>query len=350
MRRIRIGQIGICHEHAEGKMRSLRRLPDVFDVVGVVDDRKSTAGSARIAGDDLSAYSGLRWMTEDELLGLPDLDAVVVETPNADLVPTALRCLERNLPMHLDKPAGWDLGLYDRLLAGCEARALPFQMGFMFRNNPAFQLCLQAIRAGWIGEVFEIQANMSHNYGGAAYQRYIGALDGGIMFNLGCHLIDFVISALGRPARVIPLLKSTPGVPDGVQNNCLAIMEYARATATVRACSMEVDGLDHRRLKICGTDGTIELSPLERFDGEPLQLQLILRTARGGYAAGRQVVDLGVRHDRYREQLLEFAQMVRSRSRGCHGSAHDRLVHEATLAASGVIPWPVAATSAGEES
>lgn len=350
MRRLRIGQIGVSHEHAEGKMRSLRRLPEVFEVVGVVDDRAANATSARMAGDDLSAYEGLRWMSEDELLGLPDLDAVVIETPNADLVPTALRCLERNLPMHMDKPAGWDLGLYDRLLAGSEARGLPFQMGFMFRNNPAFLLALRAIHEGWIGEVFEIQANMSHNYGGEAYQRYLGAMPGGIMFNLGCHLIDFVISALGRPERVIPFLKSTPGLPDGIHNNCLAIMAYPHATATVRASSMEVDGLDHRRLKICGTDGVIELSPLERFDGEPLHLHLTLRTARGGYLAGRQVVDLGVRHDRYQEQLLEFADQIRSRTRGRHGRGHDHLVHEATLAAAGVIPWtgrPMASCPAG---
>lgn len=320
-------------------MRSLRLLPEVFEIVGVVDDREATAASARMAGDDLSAYSGLRWMTEDELLGLPDLDAVVVETPNADLVPTALRCLERNLPMHMDKPAGWDLGLYDRLLAGCEARGLPFQMGFMFRNNPAFRLALQAIREGWIGEIFEIQASMSHNYGGEAYQRYLGAMDGGIMLNLGCHLIDFVIDALGRPERIVPFLKSTPGLPDSIQNNGLAIMEYPHATAAVRACSMEVDGMEHRRLKICGTDGVIELSPLERFDGEPLQLYLTLRTARGGYAAGRHVIDLGIRRDRYQEQLLEFAGQIRSGAKGRHGRGHDHLVHKATLAAAGVVPW-----------
>lgn len=320
-------------------MRSLRHLPEVFEVVGVVDDRAATGASARMAGDDLSAYDGLRWMSEEELLALPDLDAVVVETPNADLVPTALRCLERGLPMHMDKPAGWDLGLYERLLSGCEARGLPFQMGFMFRNNPAFQLCLQANREGWIGEVFEIQANMSHNYGGEAYQRYLGAMPGGIMFNLGCHLIDFVISALGRPVSITPFLKPTPGLPDGIQNNCLAIMEYPRATATVRACSMEVDGLDHRRLKICGTDGVIELSPLERFDGGSLLLHLTLRTARGGYPAGRQVIDLGIRLDRYQEQLLEFAGQIRSGAKSRHGREHDLLVHEATLAASGVTAW-----------
>lgn len=339
-RRIRIAQIGVCHEHAEGKMRALRALPEVFEVVGVVDDRAANAASARLAGDDLAAYAGLPRLSEAEALALPDLDAVLVETPNADLVPTALRCLERGLPMHLDKPAGWDLAAFDRLLAGCDARGLPFQMGFMFRANPAFRFCLQAVREGWIGEVVSIQADMSHDYGGEAYQRYLGAMDGGIMLNLGCHLIDAVVEMLGRPQRVIPLTLSTPDVAAGIRNNCLATLVYPHAIATVQACSRKAGGLDGRRLTLCGTNGTIDLCPLERFDGEPLALQLTLREARGGHRAGRQGIDLGVRRDRYREHLLEFAGMVRARARGRHGSAHDRLVHEVTLAASGCTPWP----------
>lgn len=34
--RIKIAQIGIGHNHAKGKMASLRKLSDVYEVVGVV--------------------------------------------------------------------------------------------------------------------------------------------------------------------------------------------------------------------------------------------------------------------------------------------------------------------------
>ncbi len=45
---------------------------------------------------------------------------------------------------------------------------LPFQMGYMFRGNPAFNWIRKAVEKGWLGDVFEIQASMSHNYGGDA--------------------------------------------------------------------------------------------------------------------------------------------------------------------------------------
>ena len=337
MKKIRIGQIGVCHEHASGKINTLRAMPDVFEIVGIVDDRNST--SAKFAGSDLVPYEGLKWMTEEELFHVPGLQAVTVETPNSDLVSTALRCMERGLAMHMDKPGGEELELFGRLRKGCEDRNLPFQMGYMFRHNPAIQFAQGMVREGCLGEIFEIQANMSHNYGGDAYQAYLGEFKGGIMFNLGCHLIDFIVPMLGRPERIVPFLKSAPGFPDPIKNNCLTIIEYPHATVTLRACSFEVEGLPNRRLKICGTKGTIDLCPLERFDGNPLQMRLSLLEGNPEYAAGTHTVDFGVQCDRYANQLLELAKTVNGAMQNPYGYEHDYLVQEILLAASGYTEW-----------
>jgi len=228
VKKIKIGQIGVCHEHASGKIDSLKRLPDIYEIVGIVDDRNTTA--ARFAGNNLKPYGGLKWMSEEELFNTPGLQAVTVETANTDLVPTAIRCMEHNLAMHMDKPGGEDLRLFDKLLDGCKERNLPFQMGFMFRNNPAMQFCQKVVRNGWLGDIFEIHADMSHNYGSETYQRYLSNFRGGIMFNLGCHLIDLIVSMLGRPEKVTSFLRSTPGSANGGKNNCLAVLEYLTAS------------------------------------------------------------------------------------------------------------------------
>ena len=43
MEKIRIAQIGVTHEHAPGIMATLRKMPDVFEIAGYVDDSASTA-------------------------------------------------------------------------------------------------------------------------------------------------------------------------------------------------------------------------------------------------------------------------------------------------------------------
>lgn len=337
MKRVRIGQIGVCHEHAAAKMRTLRLRPDLFEVVGVADDRASTA--AKFAGSDLRPYEGIALMTEAELLDAPGLEAVVVEVPNLDLVPTAMRCLARGLPIHMDKPGGDDATAFRRLRQAYETRNLPFQMGYMFRGNPAFRWIRQAVCNGWLGEVFEVQASMSHDYGGEPYQAYLGQLPGGILFNLGCHLIDFVVALLGRPTDIATFLKSAPGDLDRIQNNGLAILEYPHATATLRACSRETDGLNARRLKVCGTKGTADLCPLERFDGQPLQLRLNLRDGNEEWPAGAHVLSFGPVRDRYECELEDFVRFVRGMATSPYGCGHDCLVQEALLAASGISPW-----------
>ena len=337
--RIRIGQIGICHEHAEGKMNTLRRMPDIFEIVGVVDDRSTTA--PKFAGGNLEPYSGLKWMTEEELIAAPGLRAVTVETPNTDLVTAALRCMEKGLAMHMDKPAGEDadLAAFRKLLSGCKEKRLPFQMGYMFRNNAAMQFCVKAHKLGWLGEIFEIQAGMSHDYGGEKYQDYIAKFKGGIMFNLGCHFIDFIVRLMGRPRKITPFLKSAPGYPGSVRNNCLAVLEYPHATAAVRACSREVRGGSHRRLTVCGTKGSIELSPIERFDGRPLEMRLTLLEGNEEYEAGEHTLNMGIKQDRYEDQLMELAKIIRGEMENPCAYEHDLLVQEAVLAASAYTEW-----------
>lgn len=337
MKKIKIGQIGICHEHAQGKIDSFKKMQDVFEIVGVVDDRSSTA--AKFAGDNLEPYEDLKFISEEELFNTPGLQAVAIETPNLDLVPTALRCMERGLAMHMDKPGGEDLELFAKLRKGCEERNLPFQMGYMFRSNPAMQWCIKAARENWLGEIFEIQGSMSHNYGGEAYQDYIGKFKGGIMFNLGCHLIDQIVAMMGRPEKITPFLKSAPGYPDDIKNNCLTIIEYPHTTVTLRACSLEADGIGKRRFKVCGTKGSVEFSPMERFDGKPLQMILTLKEDSEEYSAGIHIVDFRIISDRYEDQLLDLAKEINGEIKTPYTYEHDYLVQEVVLAAAGYTKW-----------
>ncbi len=336
--KIKIGQIGVTHEHAGARMESLKRLPEIYEIVGIVDDRNSTA--ARYAGDNLKPFEGLNWMTEKELFSVPGLQAVMVETANSDLVPTAIRCMEQNLAIAMDKPGGEDLALFGRLLDGCKAKNLPFQIAYMFRGNPAIQFCQKAVREGWLGDIFEIHAGMSHDYGGnERYHRYLSSYKGGIMFNLGCHLTDLIVSMLGRPVNITPFLGSTSKATGGAVNNSLAVFQYEHSMAWINACDLEIDGIKSRRLKICGSNGVIELCPLERFDGQPLLLDVTLRTGAGNYEKGSHVVDFGIQKDRYLDQLQEFAGMVRKEVVSPYTFEHDYLTQEVHLAASGYNAW-----------
>jgi predicted dehydrogenase len=332
MNKIRIGQIGVRHEHASGKMEALRRLADVYEVVGLVAEEGAPEAAA-------ACYAGVPVMTEEQLFATPGLQAIAVETDMTELAATATRCMERGLHIHLDKPGGETLEPFRQLLAGCQARGLALQMAYMYRTNPAIQFCFRAAREGWLGDLFEVHTVMSR-WDDDTYRAFLARFPGGAMYNFGSHLLDLVVTLLGRPDNVVSFQKATRG--DGLMDNGLAVLEYPRATATVRAAIVEADGMMHRRLIVCGTKGTAEVCPLEypgRYHLDPLHVRLTLREDTPEHAAGTHVINVGVTDGRYEAQLLEFARVIHGEIADPYTYEHDLLTHEVILAAAGYRPW-----------
>jgi predicted dehydrogenase len=333
MKPIKIAQLGVGHEHASGTMDALRRLTGFYEVVGVCGEDDPNQLASR-------TYQGIPHMTKEELLSTPGLQAVAVEPTNRDLVAAAMPCMERGLHMRMDKPGGETMEPFRTLIEGCRSRGLAFQIGYMYRTNPAILFCFRALREGWLGEVFEVHTVMSR-YDGDAYRKYLAQFAGGAMYNFGSHLVDLVVAMLGRPQNVVAFQKATRD--DGLMDNGLAVLEYPRATATIRTTVVEVDGMRHRRLIVCGTKGTVEICPLEqpwdRQTLDPLHVRLTLLEDNAEYAAGTHLVDVGVMNYRYDDQLIELARVIAGEMESSFGYDHDLTVQETLLAAAGYTTW-----------
>ena len=236
-RKIKVGQIGTRHGHAAGKMDTVRKYPEIFEVVGVVESdstrRQQLASS--------STYKDLPWMTEQQLLNVADLELVLVETEIDGLLPAARQCVMAGKHIHLDKPAGTSLPLFKEICAMADERQVAIQMGYMFRGNPAFRFLFKAVREGWLGDVFSVHCEMSKKVG-AAERMELAKYPGGSMFELGCHLIDSVVSVLGKPNDVTVFLSNSRPDADFLMDNCLAVMQYNSAMATVKSAVCEVQG------------------------------------------------------------------------------------------------------------
>jgi predicted dehydrogenase len=316
---LRIGQIGTRHAHAAGKMEALRTLPDQWEVVGVVEPDATRTQS--------KPYQGLPRLTEAELLATPGLRAVAVETSIEDACATALRCLEAGMPIHLDKPGSLDHAAFKTMRLEAERRGLAVQMGYMLRYNPAFELLFRAVREGWLGEITEIDAAMG-KLADANTRSQIGHLPGGGLFELGCHLVDAVLTVLGPPLAVHPF--STPSAPDGVQDNQMAVLTYAKATAVIRCNHADPFGGPRRRFNVTGTGGTFEILPLESG-----KVHLSLTQARGGYQKGAQLLQLELPKGRYDLEFMDLARVVNGEKPLAWNAAHDIAVHQTVLRASG---------------
>ena len=321
---VRIGQIGTKHGHAGGKVKTLLKYPDLFDVVGIAepdaDQRKRV--------EKTPSYSGLKWMSLQELLETDGLEAVTVETNVAGLLDAAERCIDAGKHIHLDKPAGDSLPQFRRICEKADKNRLSIQMGYMYRSNPAFRFLFNAVSQGWLGDVFLVNTEMSKKIDDAA-RAELSEFHGGSMFELGCHLIDATLTVLGIPDRVTAFNRNTRPEFDNLMDNCLAVFEYPKATATVRSSVSEVEGFRRRQFIACGTKGTIAIQPLE-----PYSLTLTLESDTDEYKAGTQEISLPMYAGRYDRELQHFANVIRGREQPEFSTEHDLAVQKAVLQAS----------------
>lgn len=321
---IRVGQIGTGHAHADGKLAALRRSSE-YEVVGVVEPDERLRRSAMARKD----YQGVAWLTEEQLLNTAGLKAVAVETEVKDLLPVGARCVAAGLHVHLDKPAGESLPEYRRLLDAATKRRLTVQMGYMFRYNPGFEFCFKAARDGWLGRISGIETVIG-KASPAGERAKLLPYRGGTMFELGCHVIDAVITLLGRPDRVTAHARHSGDFADDLLDNQVATLEYPDALVTVRSSLVEVAGNVRRQFVVVGNQGTVDLRPLE-----PPAIRLALAEPRGEFKKGYQDVKVP-RLPRYEADFVDLARVIRGEKPFAWTPEHDLAVQETVLRASGL--------------
>jgi predicted dehydrogenase len=321
--RIKIGQIGTGHAHA-GKLSAYRKSDD-YEVVGIVEPD----AELRSRAESQDVYRDLSWMTQEQLLNVPGLQAVLVETRVRDLLDTAEACIAAGKHIELDKPAGESLPQFRRILEAAEKQKLLVQMGYMYRYNPAIVMLRDFLKRGWLGEPFEVHTVMSKvvSPGGRSG---LAEYRGGIMFELGCHITDLVIGVLGAPDKVTPFARHSSPADDGLLDNMLAVLEYPRATATVKSSAMEVEGFARRHLVVCGTEGTFHIQPLD----DP-SARVALSKSRGKYARGYQDVKFP-KYTRYVADAADMARIIRGEKAADFPYKHDLTVQTTLLQACGL--------------
>lgn len=263
MKKIKIAQIGAGHDHAPATISTLKLQSDIYELVGYA----VVEGDEEMYESNKSAYDGVSKMTVDEILNYPKLDAVCIETEDRRLTEYAVKAAEKGLHIQMDKPGSESDEDFDRLIDLVKEKNLVFHTGYMYRYNPAVIKLKEDIKSGKLGEIYAVEAQMS-GIQSVEKRKWLGNYPGGMLYFLGCHLIDLVYGICGEPEEVIPL--SMPIGTDGItaQDFGMAVFKYKNGISFVKSTAVEIGGFERRQLVVCGTKGTVELKPFEWLGGE----------------------------------------------------------------------------------
>ncbi len=325
--RIRVGVLGIAHSHADGKLRALRELGEFFEIAGVAE----ADAELRRQRENSTLYQGVRWMSERELLEDASIRLIVVETRVPELPEAGAKVIAAGKHLHLEKPPSHEPGPFRRLIEEARRKNLLVQTGYIWRFHPAMQAAFEAARNGWLGRVYMMRGVINTDLD--ARQREAPArYRGGMMFELGGHLIDRAVALWGRPRQVRCWLRHDTGFDDRLADNTLAVLEYDQGVAVISSAATMPNAFPHRSLELIGTEGAVVLQPIE----PGTRLRVNLRQARGPYKAGWQEVAFP-EHRRY---VGDFRDMARALTAGeplTYSYEHELLMHETLLRASGHV-------------
>jgi predicted dehydrogenase len=317
-RKIRVAVLGIGHAHAPSKVATLRTMPE-FEFVGICEPDTSQAR-------DDKPFRDVRWLSVRETLEDPTIQFIAVESRVQQNLGYAQMAVEAGKFVHLDKAPGADLGKFKRLLADATQRKRIVQMGYDWRYHPAMRATIDAARKGWLGDVYGLRATINKPIS-REERSQLAAFRGGIMFELGCHMIDRMVDLFGKPKGITGFMRHDSRIQDGLADNTLAIFEYDRALAEVYIAAHQPNGGSYRTFEILGTNGTATVRPFS-----PQRLEVDLRDVAGPYKQGRQQVELPPEPG-YRPAFLEMARIIHEGAMPSYSAEHDLIAQESLLTA-----------------
>jgi len=326
MRKIKIAQIGVAHDHAPAIMLALTSQKDIFDVVGYCDPEQiavtsPATGKRTIGGYAMESgfvpkpelYEGIPFLTLDEILNMKDLDAVCIETSETNLFYYAQMAAEHGLNVHMDKPGGTEYKDFEKLVNTFKKTGKVLHLGYMYRYNPEVQKAIKEIEAGKYGDIYSVECQMSACHPDEK-RAWMANYKGGMMFFLGCHLVDLIYRIQGEPEEIIPYncCTGTNGVKMG-EDYGFAVFKYPNGISFAKTCAAEPGAFLRRQFVVCGTKGTLEFKPFEGYDGPigSASLCTYVRDVHDDfYNWGNDGEHHHTSYDRFMPMMASFAELV----------------------------------------
>ncbi len=225
------------------RMEAIARAGDA--VVAAVSD--PSPGAAREAADLARAAQGGGEVAAvgslDALLDL-GLDGVVIATPSALHAEQAVRALERGAAVFCQKPLARTAAESRRVVDAARAAGRLLGVDLSYRHTAGMRAVRELVRGGGLGRVYAVDLTFHNAYGPDKPWFYDPALaGGGCVIDLGIHLVDLALWALGWPAvegassRLYSKGRPLGGAGGAVEDYAVATLDLAGGATARLACS-----------------------------------------------------------------------------------------------------------------
>ena len=172
---------------------------DGLQVAAIVTSRPERQDAARAAYPDAKVVGSVEAMW-------PVVDFVVLATPNRAHVPLALEAIERRVPVVVDKPLAISAADGERVVRAAADPGVPVTVFQNRRWDGDFLTVRRLVEQGELGDVVRFESRFERFRPqikeGAWRELGDAAEGGGLLLDLGSHLVDQARVLFGHPVRV----------------------------------------------------------------------------------------------------------------------------------------------------
>jgi UDP-N-acetyl-2-amino-2-deoxyglucuronate dehydrogenase len=189
-----------CGRMGTGHLQALSALPELGQVVAGVDPSAVARENLREAFGVARSYADL-----DAALAAEEALAVWICSPNNLHAEYALKALEADRHVFVEKPLALNLADVDRMIAAAARRERLLMSGQSLRFMPHIRYVKTLVDEGAVGKVRHVvHRRMSPGRGGDEQSWFARqALSGGILPGIGTHSLDAILWWLGEEAESV---------------------------------------------------------------------------------------------------------------------------------------------------
>lgn len=246
----------------------------------------------------------------DSLIAHPDLDAVVICTPNHLHEEMAVAALEAGKDVFVERPLATTSAGAARVLEVAERTGRNVVTGMPHRFRPGVVALQSFIAGGELGDIYAVRGSwMTRPVPSSrpSWRHHKRAAGGGALIDLGVPALDLCLWLIGFPQMKRVSCVTSP-IGDEVEHAATLMAETSAGVAlTLEVSNKLFAGEDRYYARVMGTEGSGSLPPLEVFKqlgGRPMEVTPRQPRPRGGENPYTNA---------YRRQLDDFVQIVAGR-------------------------------------
>ena len=262
MSKIRLGVLGLTHDHVWSLMDEARSTPGV-DLVAATDAHRPLLERAE------KEFGCTTYREPAALLERAKVDGVIVCADNATGVELTEIAAERGVHVLVEKPMAADLAGADRMLAAARRASIRLMINWPFVWWPQLQHALHLATSGAIGDLWQVKYRSAHEgpreLGCSEYfcdWLYDPGRNGaGALMDYCCYGAALARTLLGVPSRVVGVTGRLCKEDILVEDNGVIVMSYPRAIAISEGSWTQIGSPTAYVTSIYGTRGQLLVEP-----------------------------------------------------------------------------------------